>query len=160
MNFSVVPRLTTSIAVICVLHGISYGLAVDIASACDIRICASDARISVKEVDIGLAADLGSLNRLPRIVGNGGWVKEVCLTGKVFGAEEALRVGFATGVLPSKKDAVAEALRLARVLAEKSPVAVMGTKELINHSRDHGVQDSQLIPFQISLQQVVNADDR
>jgi Delta3,5-Delta2,4-dienoyl-CoA isomerase len=128
-----------------VLHGYSYGLAIDIASACDIRVCTDSVKFSVREVDIGLAADLGSLNRLPRIVGNMGWVKEICMTGKVFGADEALQSGLVTKVLGTKAKAVDEAYQLAETLAAKSPVAVQGTKELINYSRDHGVENSKSI---------------
>ena len=85
--------------------------------------------------DIGLAADVGSLSRLPKVVGNYGWVKEVCLSARVFGAEEVSRVA------ESKGKAVEEALGLAELIASKSPVAVQGTKELLNWSRDHSVQD-------------------
>lgn len=127
--------------VICVLHGISYGMAIDLATATDIRLCAADTRFSVKEVDIGLAADVGSLSRLPKVVGNYGWVKEVCLSAREFGAEEALRVGFVNAVHESKQAALDAALELAALIARKSPVAVQGTKELLNWSRDHSVQD-------------------
>ncbi|KAL1961411.1 hypothetical protein VTO42DRAFT_139 [Malbranchea cinnamomea] len=127
--------------VIVVLHGISFGLAIDLATAADVRVCSADTRFSVKEVDIGLAADVGTLTRLPKVVGNYGWVKEVALSARVFGAEEALRVGFVNRVLPSKAEAIADALKLAELIATKSPVAVQGTKELLNWSRDHNVPD-------------------
>ena len=77
--------------VICVMHGVTWGLGIDLSTCADVRICARDTRFSVKEVDIGVAADIGTLTRLPKVVGHYGWVKEVCLTAKVFGAEEALR---------------------------------------------------------------------
>lgn len=126
---------------ICVLHGIAFGLAIDLATATDIRLAASDAKFSVKEVDIGLAADIGSLSRLPKVVGNYGWVKEVCLSARVFGAEEADRVGFVNRVLNSKDEAVKEGLELGKLIASKSPVAVQGTKELLNYSIDHSVAE-------------------
>ncbi|TVY83947.1 Mitochondrial delta(3,5)-delta(2,4)-dienoyl-CoA isomerase [Lachnellula suecica] len=128
--------------VICVLHGISYGFAVDIAVCCDIRLCSADVKFSVKEVDIGLAADLGSLNRLPKIVGDFGWVKDVCMTARTFGAEEALQVGFARSVKETKSEAISESYRMARYISCKSPVAVQGTKALLNYSRDHHLADS------------------
>jgi delta(3,5)-delta(2,4)-dienoyl-CoA isomerase len=131
--------------VICVLHGICYGLAVDIACAADIRIASGDARMAVKEVDIGLAADIGSLSRLPRVVGSLGWVKEVALTAREFGAQEAERVGFVGRVCEGKESAVGEAVRLAEVMAGKSPVAVVGTKEILNHARDHTVEESKFL---------------
>ncbi|PGH00344.1 delta(3,5)-Delta(2,4)-dienoyl-CoA isomerase [Blastomyces parvus] len=127
--------------VIIILHGISYGLAVDLACAADVRLCSADSKICVKEVDIGLAADIGTLSRLGKIVGSLGWVKETCMTARVFGAEEASRVGFVNEVLESKEAAVRAGLKIAGVMASKSPVAVQGTKELLNWSRDHSVQD-------------------
>ncbi|KAL1866988.1 hypothetical protein VTK73DRAFT_4398 [Phialemonium thermophilum] len=128
--------------VICVLHGISYGLAIDISCCADIRICTRDTRFAVKEVDIGLAADIGTLNRLPKVVGNFSWVKDVCLSARDFGADEALAVGFVSQVHESKPGAVEAAVQVAKFIAAKSPVAVQGTKEILNYSRDHSVEDS------------------
>ncbi|RDA93603.1 hypothetical protein CP533_6155 [Ophiocordyceps camponoti-saundersi (nom. inval.)] len=128
--------------VICVLHGISFGLAIDIACCADIRLCSLDTRFSVKEVDIGLAADIGTLARLPKIVGSTTWVKEVCLTGREFSAGEALSFGFVSRVLDDKASAVEAGIALAATLAEKSPVAVQGTKELLNHGREHSTSES------------------
>ncbi|KAM3079329.1 hypothetical protein ACMFMG_005763 [Clarireedia jacksonii] len=128
--------------VICVLHGYSFGLSIDISTCADIRICSSDAKMAVKEVDIGLAADIGTLSRLPKIVGSFSWVKDVCLSARVFGAEEALKVGFVSHVEQTKEMAIEKALSIAKLLAEKSPVAVQGTKELLNHARDHNLADS------------------
>ncbi|RDW82052.1 enoyl-CoA hydratase family protein [Coleophoma cylindrospora] len=128
--------------VICVLHGFSLGLALDIATCADVRFCSSDVKLAVKEVDIGLAADIGTLTRLPKIVGSFSWVKDVALSARVFGAEEAFRVGLVSQVLESKEKAVDAATKYASLLASKSPVAVQGTKELLNHARDHTVSDS------------------
>ncbi|KAL4762412.1 enoyl-CoA hydratase/isomerase family protein [Aspergillus foveolatus] len=127
--------------VIVAMHGFSLGLAIDLSSAADVRFCAKDTRFAVKEVDIGLAADVGTLSRLPKIVGNYGWVKDVALSARLFGAEEALSVGFVSRVFESKEEAVKGAIELAALIASKSPVAVQGTKELLNWSRDHTVQD-------------------
>ncbi|KAK2068399.1 hypothetical protein P8C59_003038 [Phyllachora maydis] len=128
--------------VICVLHGISYGLAIDLACCADVRICAADARLAVKEVDIGLAADIGTLSRLPKAVGSASWVKDVCLSARVFGADEAQAVGFVSQVHPHKAAAVGAAVAWAALVADKSPVAVQGTKEILNHARDHPVTES------------------
>ncbi|CAD6440297.1 bb3e606e-daf6-44bc-ac0b-af0bd85912ef [Sclerotinia trifoliorum] len=128
--------------VICVLHGYSFGLSIDISTCADIRICTSDVKLAVKEVDIGLAADIGTLSRLPKIVGSFSWVKDVCLSARIFGAEEALKVGFVSHVEPTKEKAIEKALSIAKLLAEKSPVAVQGTKELLNHARDNRLTDS------------------
>jgi delta(3,5)-delta(2,4)-dienoyl-CoA isomerase len=105
-------------------------------------VCAKDTRFAVKEVDIGLAADIGTLARLPKVVGSQSWVKDVCLTARYFSAAEALAVGFVSQVLDSKAAALDVAFKTAALLASKSPVAVQGTKELLNHSRDHTVEDS------------------
>jgi delta(3,5)-delta(2,4)-dienoyl-CoA isomerase len=98
--------------------------------------------LSIKEVDIGLAADIGTLTRMPKIVGSFAWVKEVALSARVFGAEEALRVGFVSQVKESKAKALEAAMEIAALLASKSPVAVQGTKELLNHARDNTVASS------------------
>lgn len=127
--------------VIAVLHGIAYGLALDLSLACDIRVAAASTSFSVKEVDIGLAADIGTLSRLPRAVGSASWAKDVCLSARVFGAEEALRVGLVSEVYANKGEALAAGTKLAGLIASKSPVATMGTKEILNYSRDRPVED-------------------
>ncbi|KAK1070866.1 hypothetical protein LTR12_007159 [Friedmanniomyces endolithicus] len=127
--------------VIAVMHGISYGLAIDMTVCCDIRICAEDTRFSVREVDIGLAADIGTLTRLPKANVPLSWVKEVCLTARDFDAAEALQVGFVSTVCESKTAALKKALEMARLLASKSPVALQSTKQILNYSRDHSVAD-------------------
>lgn len=135
--------------VIAALHGYTLGLGIDIAVCCDVRICAAETRFAVKEVDIGLAADIGTLSRLEKVVGAGSWVKDVCLSARTFGAEEAGRVGFVSWVAKGGKEAVVEeAVRWAGVVAGKSPVAVQGTKELLNWSREHTVQDGEFWVFQ------------
>jgi len=127
--------------VIVVLHGISYGLAIDIACCADVRLCSADTRFCVKEVDIGIAADVGTLTRLPKVVGSGSWVREVAMTARLWGAEEAVNVGFVSRALPGKEQAVVEALRIAGMMAEKSPLGVQGTKALVNYSVDHSTQE-------------------
>lgn len=127
---------------ICVLHGISLGLAIDISCCADIRICSKDTKFAVKEVDIGLAADIGTLSRLPKAVSSFSWVKDVCLSVRIFDANEALAVGFVSQVLETKVKAIETAIQLASLISSKSPVAVQGTKELLNHARDNSVADS------------------
>lgn len=118
-------------------------MGIDIAVCADVRICARDTKFAVKEVDIGLAADIGTLSRLPKVVGHGSWVKEVCLTARIFTASEAESVGFISWVGKSggKEEVVAEAVRMVEVMAEKSPVAVQSTKELLNWSWSRSVED-------------------
>lgn len=124
------------------MHGYSFGLGLDIATCADIRICSADTKFSVKEVDIGLAADIGTLTRLPKVVGNFSWVKDVAMSARVFGADEAYRVGFVSQVEATKEKAIEAAMKKAALLVSKSPIAVTGTKELLNHARDHNVADS------------------
>ncbi|KAL9618740.1 MAG: hypothetical protein Q9160_006619 [Pyrenula sp. 1 TL-2023] len=129
-------------AVICVLHGLCYGIAIDISSCADVRICSSDAQFSVKEVDIGIAADLGSLSRLPNLVGSASWVKDVCLSARPFDAQEALRQGFVSEVMEGRELALERAMAIAKSLILKSPVAIQSTKEILNHARDHSVHEN------------------
>ncbi len=124
------------------MHAISLGLAIDIATCADIRMCAGNTRFAVKEVDIGLAADIGTLARLPKVVGSMSWVKDVCMTARDFDAKEALAQGFVSQVHETKAATVEAALKLAGFLATKSPVAVQGTKELLNYGKEHTVRDS------------------
>ncbi|KAK3614301.1 hypothetical protein LTR56_019787 [Elasticomyces elasticus] len=147
--------------VIAVLHGVSYGLAIDMTTCCDIRICSADTRFSVREVDIGLAADIGTLTRLPKANVPMSWVKEVALTARDFGAEEALRVGFVSAVYESKAAALGKALDMAKVLASKSPVAVQTTKQMLNYSRDHTVADglAQIAVLNAAMLQTKDVED-
>ncbi|KAL7274264.1 hypothetical protein RUND412_002843 [Rhizina undulata] len=130
--------------VILLFHGISYGLAIDVGCCADIRLCTASTQFSIKEVDIGLAADIGTLSRLPKIVGSLSWVKEVALTARVFSGEEALRQGFVSGVFEDKEKGFEAALRIATEIAAKSPVAVQGTKEIVNYSVGRNVEDGLL----------------
>jgi delta(3,5)-delta(2,4)-dienoyl-CoA isomerase len=109
--------------------------------ACDIRFSTKTTKFSVKEVDIGLAADIGTLSRLPHSVGNHSWIKEIALSARVFGSDEALQHGLVSRVCEDKQTGVRQGLELAGLIASKSPVAVQGTKEILNFSRDHTIAD-------------------
>ncbi|KAJ7150602.1 Delta2-dienoyl-CoA-isomerase [Mycena filopes] len=129
--------------VIVAVHGIAIGLAIDIISACDIRYAAESAQFSVKEVDIGLAADVGTLAYLPKIVGNHSLMRELAYSAAMFSAADAERMGLVSRVVPGgRSEVVAAALALAGVIAGKSPIAVSGTKRILIHSRDHSVADN------------------
>jgi len=128
--------------VVAAVHGIAYGLAIDILSATDIRYAEESARFSIKEVDAGLAADIGTLQRFPKIVANDSWTRELCFTGREFSSQEALQYGFISRIVKGGKDGVLKAaIETASGLAEKSPVALRNTKHLLLHSRDHSVQE-------------------
>ncbi|KAJ7029870.1 Delta2-dienoyl-CoA-isomerase, partial [Mycena alexandri] len=129
--------------VIVAVHGLALGLAIDIVSACDIRYAAESAQFSIKEVDIGLAADVGTLAYLPKIIGNHSLMRELAYSTAMFSAADAERLGLLSRVVPGGRDeVVAAALALAGVIAGKSPVAVSGTKRVLLHSRDHSVADN------------------
>lgn len=123
------------------MHGYAFGLAIDISTAADIRICASNTQFCVKETAIGLAADIGTLSRLPYAGVSLSWAKDVCLTSRIFNAAEALRVGFVSEVLESKAVVLGAAVAKAKMVASLSPVAVQGTKHLIDYSLGRGVDE-------------------
>jgi len=124
--------------VIAAIHGHCIGGGVDMISACDIRIGARDALFSIRETRIAFIADVGTLQRLPHIIGHG-WFRELALTGRDFGAEEALKMGFLTRVCEDREALYREADKLAADIAGCAPLAVQGTKEVILYSRDNGI---------------------
>jgi enoyl-CoA hydratase len=127
--------------VICAVQGGCVGGALDLAAACDIRVASADAFFTVQEIHIGMAADLGVLQRLPKLVPPG-VARQMADTGERLGAERALAVGLVNAVLPDTPALHAHALDLARQIAEKSPLAVAGSKLALNHARDHGTAES------------------
>ncbi|CEL61474.1 Delta(3,5)-Delta(2,4)-dienoyl-CoA isomerase, mitochondrial OS=Mus musculus GN=Ech1 PE=2 SV=1 [Rhizoctonia solani AG-1 IB] len=95
-------------------------------------------QIPLQEVDVGLAADIGTLSRLPKITGNESLLRELAFTAREFGPAEATQLGMVSRVVQGGRDEVlGAALELARVIASKSPVAVVGTKRFLLHARDH-----------------------
>jgi enoyl-CoA hydratase len=122
--------------VVCAIQGGCIGGALDLATACDIRVCSADAFFTVQEISIGMAADLGVLQRLPKIVPQG-VAREMAYTGERLGAERALAVGLVNAVLPDAAATIDHAVALARTIASKSPLAIAGTKLALNHARDH-----------------------
>lgn len=124
--------------VIAAIQGNCIGAGVDLASVCDIRLCSPTAVFSVREVKIGLAADVGTLQRFPKVTGNDSKVRELCLTGDFFSSQEALQIGFVSRI---SDRLLPDALSLATKIAANSPVAVTGTKRSLVYSRDHTVAD-------------------
>ena len=125
--------------VVCAIQGGCIGGALDLATACDIRLCSADAFFTVQEISIGMAADLGVLQRLPKIVPQG-VAREMAYAGERLGAERALQVGLVNAVLPDAPALHERALALARTIASKSPLAIAGSKLALNHARDHSTQ--------------------
>jgi enoyl-CoA hydratase len=122
--------------IVCAIQGACVGGALDLATACDIRVCSADAFFTVQEISIGMAADLGVLQRLPKIVAQG-VAREMAYSGERVGAERALAIGLVNAVLADADAARERALAMARTIASKSPLAIAGTKLALNHARDH-----------------------
>lgn len=128
------------VPVVAAVHGACVGAGVDLVCCADVRLCADDAVLSVREARLGLAADVGTLQRLPKIVGHGSRVRELCLTGEDFDGREAARIGLVSRAVP--RDALrTEAVRVCRAIARNSPVAVATTKRSLVRSRDASVAD-------------------
>ncbi|XP_037675936.1 delta(3,5)-Delta(2,4)-dienoyl-CoA isomerase, mitochondrial isoform X4 [Choloepus didactylus] len=138
-TFSVIEKCPKP--VIAAIHGGCIGGGVDLVSACDIRYCTQDAYFQVKEVDIGLAADVGTLQRLPRIIGNQSLVNELAFTARKMMADEALDSGLVSRVFTDRETLLDAAFALAAEISSKSPVAVQGTKVNLVYSRDHSVAE-------------------
>ncbi|NP_001005704.1 delta(3,5)-Delta(2,4)-dienoyl-CoA isomerase, mitochondrial [Xenopus tropicalis] len=139
-TFSVIEKCTKP--VIAAVHNACIGGGVDLLCACDIRYCTQDAWFQVKEVDLGLAADVGTLQRLPKVIGSRSLVNELAFTARKMMSEEAKTCGLVSRVFPDKASLLSAAFELASEIASKSPVAVQGTKVNLVYSRDHSVQES------------------
>ena len=127
--------------VICAIQGGCIGGALDLATACDIRVCSADAFFTVQEIHIGMMADLGVLQRLMKIVPQG-VAREMAYTGDRVSAERALQIGLVNAVLADADATLEHAMSLARSIAAKSPLAIAGSKLALNHARDHGTAAS------------------
>jgi len=126
--------------VIAAIQGYCLGGAIDLISACDMRYCSADARFSIKEIDMGMAADVGTLQRLPRIIGDG-MMRELAYTGRTLDGAEAQAIGLVNRVYENPEALMEGVNEMARQIAEKSPLAIRGTKEMIRYMRDHRVDD-------------------
>ncbi|KAK9814481.1 hypothetical protein WJX72_006594 [[Myrmecia] bisecta] len=126
--------------VIAAVHGACIGAGIDMITACDIRYCTQDAYFCVKEVDLAITADMGTLQRLPRIVGQGR-ASELALTARTFKGPEAQQMGLVTECFPDAGAMLEAAERTAARIAARSPLAILGTKRVLQHSREHSVAD-------------------
>ncbi|KAG2218283.1 hypothetical protein INT45_002405 [Circinella minor] len=127
--------------VIVCIHNGAIGAGVDLSTAGDIRYGTKDSYYCVKEVDVGLAADIGTLQRLPKVIGNASLIRELCFTSRNMYADEALECGLINKVFDTKEQMIEGAMETARLIASKSPVAVVSSKLLMNYSRDHSVDE-------------------
>lgn len=127
--------------VLAAVHGGCIGGALDLVCAADSRYCTADAYFTIKETELGMTADVGTLQRLPKLMPEG-IVRELAYTGRKFGAEEAQRLGFVNTVYENQEAMLEGVMAIAAQIAANSPLAVTGCKEMINFSRDHSVEDS------------------
>ncbi|SDT99260.1 crotonase/enoyl-CoA hydratase family protein [Halopseudomonas salegens] len=126
--------------VIAAIQGYCIGGAIDLVSACDMRYATTDASFSIKEIDMGMAADVGTLQRLPHLIGDG-MMRELAYTGRSFAGEEAAALGLVNRCFADADALLAGVTAIAEEIAGKSPLAIRGTKEMIRYSRDHSVED-------------------
>ena len=127
--------------VIAAIHKGCIGGGVDIAVACDLRYCTEDAYFTIKEIDLGMIADLGTLQRLPKLI-HPGIAAEMAYTGrKVFGPE-AKEIGLVNQCHDTTEDVMNAVMEKATTIASKSPISIRGTKQMLRYTRDHSVADS------------------
>ena len=126
--------------VIAAIHGACIGGAIDLITACDLRYCTKDASFSVKEIDLGIVADLGTLQRLPRLVGPG-IATELALTARRFDGKEAARIGLVNEVLNNRDQLNFRVGQVADTIAAKPPRIVTGIKEVLQHAQQHTVAE-------------------
>eukprot|EP01083_Nonionella_stella_P021784 60320_1 len=139
-SFNIIAEIPQPVIV--AVHGACIGAGIDMITACDVRFCSENAKFSVKEVDVGIVADVGTFPRLVHVTGNDSLAREVCFTGRKFGAAEAEAMGLVSRRFASKDELLSGARALARTISEKSPIALMGIKRMMNYSRDHSVKDT------------------
>lgn len=134
-------ELCTRPIIACVHNG-CIGAGLEMISAADIRFCTSDSFFIYKEVDVGMAADVGGLQRFPKLVGSDSLVRELVFSGRKMDAGEADKLGLVSRILPTKEKMMEAAIELGSKIASKSPIATIGAKKLMNYARDHSVAES------------------
>ena len=132
---------TLRIPVIAAIQGGCIGGAVDLVTACCMRYATAEAFFCIQEINIGLVADVGTLQRLPKLIPLG-VVKELAYTGRRLGAARALGYGLVNEVFDTQQAMLAAALQCAAEIAAKPPVAIWGTKQVVHYARDHSVDDA------------------
>lgn len=138
-SFTAIERCR--VPVIAAMHKACIGGAIDLTTACDLRYATDDAYFSIKEIDIGMVADVGTLQRLPQIIGDTK-MRELAYTGRNFDAAEAEKMGFLNATFSDKDAMMAEVNNIACTIAAKSPLSIRGTKHILRYTRDHGVDNS------------------
>ena len=129
------------VPVIAAISGFCIGGAVDMVTACDLRYCTDDATFCVKETDLAIVADLGTLQRLPKLIGDQR-TRELVFTSRAFNGKEAKALGLVLESFPTREELDAHVQQVAQSIAAKSPLTVRGAKRVLLFSRDHSVEES------------------
>lgn len=127
--------------VLTAIQGGCIGGALDLVCAADMRYCTEDAYFTIKETELGMTADLGTLQRLPTLIAPG-LARELAYTARKFPAQEALSAGLVNQVFNDSGSMLAGVMEIAKQIAVRSPLAVTGCKQMINYARDHSTADS------------------
>lgn len=130
----------TRLPVICAIQGACIGGGIDLITAADIRLASTDAFFSIEEINIGMAADVGTLQRLPKLIAPG-VAAELAMTGRRFSALEAKKLGLVNSLHADADTVRTASLDMARQIASKSPLAIAGIKQTLTYARDHAVAD-------------------
>jgi enoyl-CoA hydratase len=138
-SFNAIERLR--MPVLAAIQGGCIGGGVDMISACDMRYCTEDAFFCIQEINIGMTADVGTLQRLPHLIPHG-MVRELAYTGRRLDARRAKEIGLVNELYPSQESMLQGVTQIAREIAARSPLAVHGSKEMLNYARDHSIADS------------------
>jgi enoyl-CoA hydratase len=126
--------------VLMAIQGGCVGGAVDFATACDCRYATEDAFFVIQEINIGMTADVGTFPRLCKLMPEG-MVKELAYAGRRLPAKKAMQFGLVNDVFATQEEMLKHVMALAKDIAEKSPLAVHGSKVMINYARDHSTAD-------------------
>ena len=141
LQYSISCLEKSRIPVIAAIQGACIGAGVDLITACDIRYASSDAFFCIQEINIGMAADVGTLQRLPYLIPEG-ILRELAFTGRKLSADEGLKYGLVNAVFDTPDAVIEHALSVAHEIADKAPLAISGIKEVLNYNRDHTVEES------------------
>jgi enoyl-CoA hydratase len=129
--------------VIAAVHGACVGAGLDLISACDVRLCTEDATFSIRETGIGIVSDMGSIQRLPMIIGQG-FTREMAFTAGFYTARDVEKMGLVNAVYPDQETLYGAAEKLARVIADNPPLGVQNSKLLLNEGRYMKVEEAML----------------